>query len=134
MNELELQERIKHFVVRTIRMCQNIPSGDVGKVIRLQLIRCVTAVGANYRAACKARSLADFLSKINIVEEEIDETQYWLDLLVECGVFKQDRLSWLIGESKELTAIIAASGRTARKNLQNAKTAKSKGKSSVQIE
>jgi len=86
-------------------------------VIKRQLIRSATSVGANYRAACRARSRREFLSKLSIVEEEADESQYWLELLFELSRGRDDRLSNLQQESGELVAIFVASKKTARKGL-----------------
>lgn len=84
-------------------------------VIGGQLIRCSTSVGANYRAACCAKSKADFISKMGIVEEECDETLYWMELLIESGVIKESTVADLIDEAKQLLAITVASIKTARK-------------------
>jgi len=79
-------------------------------------LRCGTSVGANYRAACRARSQADFISKITIVEEESDESAYWMELIIESELMKKERVSELLKEANELTAIFTASGKTAREN------------------
>jgi len=83
------------------------------------MLRSGTSVGANYRAACRARSQADFISKITIVEEEADETSYWIELLIESGIMKKQLLESLLKESNELTAIFTSSGRTAKSKLSN---------------
>ncbi len=85
-------------------------------VLGQQLLRSGTSVGANYRSACRARSIADFISKMGIVEEEIDESIYWLELLVECEMLKADEAAPLIKEGNELLSIVVASIKTARKN------------------
>ena len=89
------------------------------QILGRQLLRSGTSVGANYRAAGRARSKAEFLAKIGVVLEEADETVFWLELLQECGVLKPDRLSDLVQEANELTAIFAAAQRTAKANLQS---------------
>lgn len=83
-------------------------------MIGYQMLRCATSVGANYRAACRARSQADFISKITVVEEESDESGYWLELIIESGLMKEERVKDLLKEANELTAIFTASGKTAR--------------------
>jgi four helix bundle protein len=84
------------------------------KVLGKQVLRSGTAVGANYRAVCRARSRAEFIAKIGVVVEEADETVFWLELLAETGIVKESRLKNLLTEAKELTAIFAASQRTAK--------------------
>jgi len=78
------------------------------------LLRAATSVGANYRAACRARSKAEFIAKLGIVEEESDECSYWLELLVEAGLMKQERVADLVKEADEITAIVVSSIQTAR--------------------
>jgi four helix bundle protein len=86
------------------------------------MLRAGTSVGANYRAACRARSQADFVSKIGIVEEEADETGYWVELLIESGIMKKQLLESLLKESNELTAIFTASGHTVKSKITNPKS------------
>jgi four helix bundle protein len=78
------------------------------------LVKSGTSVGSNYRAACRAKSNADFIYKINIVEEESDESQFWLELIIEAGLIKKETVSPLLNEAKELTTIFTSSGRTAK--------------------
>ena len=94
----------------------SLPNRQTPQVIGKQLLRCGTSVGANYRASCRARSQADFISKMGIVEEEADETLFWLELLVESGLVKENLLQDLIKETDELVAIFTASGKTAKIN------------------
>jgi four helix bundle protein len=82
-----------------------------------QLIRCATAVGANYRAACRGRSKADFVAKLGIAEEEADETQYWLEILASLDLARGEHFLGLRREAKELTAILTSSGRTAKSRV-----------------
>ena len=96
--------------------------GDEARVLGKQVLRSGTAVGANYRAVCRARSRAEFIAKIGIVVEEADETIFWLELLAETGIVKESRLSDLLAEAKELTAIFAASQRTAKSGPRHSKT------------
>jgi four helix bundle protein len=92
------------------------PRGRTADVLSRQLLRSATSVGANYRAACRARSRADFISKISVAEEEADESLYWLELISESSVVKADRIAGLIKEADELTAILTAAGKTAKRN------------------
>jgi len=97
-------------------MVEKLPRSQVCYVIGNQLLRCSTSVGSNYRAACKGKSKADFIYKLGIAEEEADESIYWLELLIEAGVKKTGDVNDLIKEAGEITAILAASRKTAKKN------------------
>ena len=114
MNPDELKDRTKQFALSIIELVSSIPRRPEADVIRHQSIRSGTSVGANYRAACRARSRAEFISKIGIVEEEADETAYWLELLNESGLAKPARAAELLEEARELVAIFSASRRTAK--------------------
>ena len=96
-------------------MAESLPSTGAGRVIRDQILRSGTSVGANYRAACRAKSPADFISKMGTVEEETDETMYWMELAVEAGILKQELVTDLYHEADEILAIVIASIKTARK-------------------
>lgn len=109
-----LGARTKTFALRVVRMIQSLPKDDVSHVLSKQLLRSATSVGANYRAARRARSRAEFLAKLGIVEEEADETIYWLELIAETGCVKAQRLDGLLEEANELLAIIVSSIKTAR--------------------
>ena len=87
----------------------------MGKVISYQILKSATSIGANYRAACRAKSKADFIYKINVVEEEADETLYWLELINEIQLAKETKLVNLIKEADELTAIFTAIGRSSKR-------------------
>jgi four helix bundle protein len=114
MNPIELKARTRTFALRVIKMSRAIPkSDDAGRVITKQILRSGTSVAANYRASCRARSQAEFISKIGTVEEESDETVLWLELLSEAGIVPAKKLSALLEEANELTAIMAASRKTA---------------------
>jgi four helix bundle protein len=114
MNPIELKARTKTFALRVIKMSRAIPkSDDAGKIMCRQILRSGTSVAANYRASCRARSQAEFISKIGTVEEESDETALWLELLIESGIMGENKLSALLAEANELTAIMAASRKTA---------------------
>ena len=110
----ELKKRTKEFGLHIIKLVEELPKSKVGDVIGRQLLRSATSVGANYRAACRARSQADFVSKICVVEEEADESGYWLELLMDAKVIAETDISPLLKEAYELTAIFAASGKTAK--------------------
>ena len=112
MNSNELKTRTKKFGVSVIKMVGKLPKTDITKVISYQILRSSTSVGANYRAACRAKSKADFIYKIKVVEEEADETLYWLEILKECELIKLEILDPLIKEADELTAIFTATGKS----------------------
>lgn len=114
----ELRKRSMQFALRVVRLFRSLPSSAEARVVGQQLLRSGTSVAANYRAVCKARSRADFISKLGIVEEEVDENVFWLEFLVEAQMVLRERMSDLIGEAKQLTAIFAASRRTAKNNRQ----------------
>lgn len=111
----ELRNRTKQFALRIIRLFQHLPHSADAHVLGKQLLRSGTSVGANYRAAGRARSRAEFSAKMGIVVEEADETIFWLECLSESGIVKQELLQELIREANELVAIFAASHSTARK-------------------
>ncbi|MGD0349947.1 MAG: four helix bundle protein [Verrucomicrobiota bacterium] len=117
MNPTELKARTKTFALRIIKLTRAIPKNDdAGRVIAKQIVRSGTSVAANYRASCRARSPAEFIAKIGTVEEEADETALWLELLVEAGIMPVRKLSPLLQEANELTAIMVASRKTASGN------------------
>lgn len=110
-----LKERTKEFALRIIEFVETLPRGRTTDVIRGQLLRAGTSVGANYRSSCRARSPADFIAKMGIVEEEADESLYWMELLIEAGIVKPENLEALMKEGDELLAITVASINTARR-------------------
>ena len=114
--EIDLKKRTQAFALRVIRLCESLGPTTTEKVIAKQLLRCGTAVGANYRAACRSRSTAEFVAKLGVVEEECDESQYWMELLIEAKFMESVRLDPLMNEAEELLSIIIASIKTARKN------------------
>ena len=114
MNPTELKARTKTFALRIIKLTRAIPkSDDAGRAIARQIVRSGTSVAANYRASCRARSQAEFIAKIGTVEEEADETALWLELLIESGTMSARKLAALLQEASDLTAIMAASRKTA---------------------
>src|SRR5215470_2601433 len=116
MGEYDLRKRTKVFALRIIKLVESLPSGKTADVIGKQLLRCGTSVGANYRASCRAKSQADFIAKMGIVEEESDESIYWMELLVESGLVRQELLDNLINEADEIVAIVVSSIKTAKQN------------------
>ncbi len=122
MNADELKMRTKKIGLDIIKIIDLLPQSQSGRVIANQLLRSGLSIGANYRAACRARSKADFISKIGITIEEADETEHWLEILVESGLLSSDKLTALLKESNELVAILTASAKTARKNLNQEKS------------
>ncbi len=99
-----------------VKLADDLPNTKAGHIIGNQIIRSGTSVAANYRAACRARSNADFISKITIVEEECDESLFWLELINEANLISNEKLKRLLQEADELTAIFTASGKTAKLN------------------
>lgn len=118
MNTGELKQRTKAFALRVIKLVEALPHGRAADVMGKQLLRCGTSVGANYRASCRAKSPADFIAKMSIVEEEADEAMYWMELLVESNLVSQERVAALMDEANQLVAIIVSSIKTARTNKQ----------------
>ena len=110
----EMKERTRNFALDIIRLVERLPRCRTCDVIGRQLIRCGTSVGANYRAACRARSTADFVAKTGIVEEEADESAYWLEILVDAGYLAANAADPLRREAAEIVAIVVSSIRTAR--------------------
>jgi len=115
LNQEELKTRTKKFGLRIIKLVDFLPNRKIGDVIGRQILRSATSVGANYRAACRSRSKAEFITKINIVLEEADETLYWLELIEESELIKKEKLIELTSEAKELVAIFV----TTLKSLKN---------------
>jgi four helix bundle protein len=113
MNPQELKERTKKFALRVLNLAEKLPSGVKGRVISDQIARAGTSAAANYRAACKLRSRAEFVAKIGVAEEEADEVQFWLELISEDNLLPAKRLLPLQKEASELTAIFAASRKSA---------------------
>jgi four helix bundle protein len=109
-----LEQRTRLFAVNTIRLVTALPQGQLRDVVGKQLFRSATSLGANYRAAARARSKSDFIAKISIAEEEADETQYWLEILRELEAVSEKEFHTLYQEARELTAIFVSSGRTAK--------------------
>ncbi len=115
MDKEDLKKRTKHFALRVIRLVEVLPKTRTAQVIGNQLLRSATSVAANYRAACRARSQADFVYKLGLVEEEADESLFWLEMVVETDLMPAARVQDLTQEADELTAIFVASRKTAKK-------------------
>jgi four helix bundle protein len=114
MDEKTFKARTKKLAISIIKEVDQLPHSLAGDVIGKQLIRSGTSIGANYRAACRAKSTADMINKMKIVEEESDETQYWLELLVEAGLIPQNRITALNKETDEILSMTIASIKTLR--------------------
>jgi four helix bundle protein len=104
----------KCFALTVIRLCRIVPTTQEGRIITRQLLRSATSVAANYRAVCRSRSRADFISKLGIVVEEADESLFWLELLLDAGVVQPDQIPHLLCEANELVSVFVASLRTVK--------------------
>ena len=113
--QVDLKNRTRAFALAVICLVDDLPRGRSADVIGGQLLRAGTSVGANYRAACRARSRKEFVAKLGIVEEEADEAQFWLDIVAERRLCSADRVSSLQHEARQLVAIAVSSIRTARR-------------------
>jgi four helix bundle protein len=114
MKKEDLTRRTRLFALGIIRLVESLPKGRIADVLARQLLRSGTSVGTNYRAACRARSTADFIAKMGLVEEELDESAYWMELIVEGRVAHIDTVEPLMKEADELLAIVVLSIKTAR--------------------
>jgi four helix bundle protein len=114
MDDADLKARTKKFALRCMKLADSLPSSHSGRTIAGQLVRSGTSVGANYRAACRARSKPEFVSKLGIVEEEADESAFWIELIIESGMKVSRVVQPLLDEAVQLTRIVSASIRTAR--------------------
>ena len=111
---VEFKKRTKQFAIRVIRLVESLPQRRSAEVIGKQLLRSATSVGANYRAACRARSSSEFCAKLGIVEEEADESVYWMELLIESSIVRRELLEELLREGDEIVAMVVASIKTSR--------------------
>ena len=123
MNETMVKDRTKQLGLRIIRLVQALPRNDVAGILGKQLLRSGTSVGANYRAACRGRSPADMIAKLKIVEEEADESCYWMELLIEAKIVPSKRLQPLQLETNEILAMTVASIKTFRSRSASNRTA-----------
>ena len=111
----DLRERTKQFALRIVRMYSALPNSPVAWILGKQVLRSGTSVGAHYREASRARSTAEFVSKIEGALQELEETRYWLELLVDAKLLPSSRLQSLLAETDELTAILVSSAKTAKR-------------------
>ena len=118
MKHENLQTRTKQFALQVIKFCEALPKDETSRILGRQLLRSGTSVGANYRAACRAKSKSDFISKMGTVLEEADESGYWIELLQEAGKVPVHATKEPLQESKELVAIAVSSINTARHNAE----------------
>src|ERR1051326_9339705 len=114
MTEEELKKRTKQFALRILKLISALPNTTAGRTINNQLARSGTSVAANYRAACRGRSKAEFISKLGVVEEEADESAFWLELIIESSLLQARVVQPLLNEANELTRIMASSRITAK--------------------
>jgi len=114
MSPEQLRARTKAFAIRIVRFFQSLPKSEEARILGRQVLRAGTSVAANYRAAGRARSKAEFIAKIGTVVEEADETVFWLELLVDTGIVRKEQVGELLAEANELLAIFAASHGTAK--------------------
>ena len=115
MNEQEFKTRTKRLALNVMKLAEALPRTRTADVLGKQLLRAATSVGANYRAACRGRSKADVIAKLGLVEEEADETGYWIELLRETELIPVAKLNELISESGEIVAMTVASIKTLRR-------------------
>lgn len=114
MNPNDMKKRTKAYALAIIRLVQTLPNTPTARIIGNQLLRCGTSVGANYRASCRAKSQADFIAKMGIVEEEADESVYWMEVLVEAGILPPTAVAEHCDEGNQIVSIVVSSINTAR--------------------
>jgi four helix bundle protein len=119
MNSEDLKQRTKQFALRILKLVAALPNTVQGRTIGGQLVRAGTAVGANYRATCRSRSKAEFVARIGVVEEEADESAYWMELIVEGELLKAEQVARLLNEANELAKIMASSRISASTTVSN---------------
>jgi four helix bundle protein len=119
MTETELKQRTKDFALRILQLVDSVPETRSSRIVASQLGRSGTSVGANYRAACRSRSAAEMISKLSVVEEEADESAFWLELIGDHGLLPAHKIEALRREAGELTAIMVASRRTLARNQKS---------------
>jgi four helix bundle protein len=118
MDKKDLKERTKRFALEVIKIVEKLPKGRIADILGRQLVKAGTSVGANYRAACRGKSTADFISKMGTVEEESDESIYWMELLIEAGLFRKEDLIHLLDEANQILSITISSTKTARRGIK----------------
>ena len=130
MTENDFKQRTKEIAIRVIKVVESLPKSLVGEVIGRQLLRSGTSIGAKYRAACRGKSTADVLHKLAIVEEEADESMFWIELLMEAEIVAEKKLSSLYADIDEIVAMTVASIRTLKSKKQPIQNLKSKTQNS----
>lgn len=118
MNRDDFKKRTKSFALRCIRLAEKLPNTELGRIVKNQLIRCSTSVAANYRAACRSRSKKEFISKLSVVEEEADESMFWIEIIFESRLMKKELLEDLLNEANEIISIVISSKKTTRGNMK----------------
>jgi four helix bundle protein len=118
LNQNYLKERTRRFALDIIKLVEKLPKGRTADILARQLLAAGTSVGANYRAACRTRSSPDFISKMGIVEEEADESIYWMELLIDRGLIRKGDITHLLNEANQILAMTVCSIRTARRKKQ----------------
>jgi four helix bundle protein len=116
-----LSARTKAFAVRIVRLYSALPKTQVAQVIGKQLLRSGTSVGAHYREASRSRSPAEFISKLEVGVQELDETKYWIELLIECEIVPPSRLEELLSEADAIISMLVSSVKTAKEKSSSAK-------------
>lgn len=116
MDKEDLKNRTKQYSLRIIKLVRSLSCTPEGKVIGNQLLRSGTSVGANYRAVCRARSMADFISKLGVVVEEADESAFWLEVIIESGLIKKELIEPLLRETNEIVSIMVVSLKSSKNN------------------
>lgn len=118
MDEKELKDRTKQFALEVLRLVERLPTTIVAQTIGRQLVKAGTSVGANSRSACRARSRAEFAAKLGIVEEEADESAFWMEVIIEAGLLERKLVQPLLDEAEEIVAIMASSRKSVNRKLQ----------------
>jgi four helix bundle protein len=114
MTEQEFKKRTRQLALNAVRLTESLPNRDAARIMGRQLLRCATSIGANYRAACQGKSTPDMIAKLSIVEEEADETMYWMELLVDSGFVSESQGRLLMREADEILSMTVASIKTLR--------------------
>ncbi len=114
----DLVNRTKEFAYACVDVCSELPNSYLGNHVKGQLIRAATSVAANYRATCHAQSKPSFVSKLSIVVEECDETEFWIQLIIDKDLIKKDKMQSLLKEANELTSIFVVARRTASQSIK----------------
>lgn len=122
MNKEDLKNRTKQYALRIIKLVEELPKTTTGRAISNQLIRSGTSIGANYRSALRARSKVEFIAKIGTVIEEADESAFWLEIIIESRLLKEELVKSILQETNELTAIFVSTRKSSKLNIINPKS------------